>query len=1254
MRLTSLLTVVWASASLLATVGCGDGVTCPSAIVVNVASPGDGSTIATDTDPMTPGTQTTIEITSNLRNGDKVMITITAGDAVSMLEGTADSDGRVVLSNITLPGGAVTLKVEGVSSDECGSGVAEVSIDVAGQATCTLAVREGSVDRTDFDLNLPVLNTSVDLRTDLDDFQGNIDVTTEQGYTVEIFSTDIDADNTTSLGTFTADGNGMASTGVTLAQGRQLVRATCVSPNGSISESSAFHTFFVDTVAPTCSLDNPAAGSVIIPADDIDSDMAGTQIALEGSAAGGDVAGGAASFMIDGLSIDAPVLDDDGKSTATGSFAAPGTFTITFVGEDLAGNGCSASRDHDHITEGCELTLQQPAAGVTVLADSNGNSADGLQTDLVVMVTGTGCEGQVLTTNCNEDGSELSATVPSGGVTTIEVTLCGSDATCDNSPGLTCDYWIDNTAGIRSLESTTITVDTDAPDVTLIGISPSTLPCGQAVTPAINPIQVAASYSTAFADDAWIEVVNSAGTDMLTAPPLLSPVTVTLLPGANEITAVAVDEQTPPNTGRSATCVITLTDLNITVNDPVGSGLVGPGDGTVSGDPPMIQFDVSGTVSEAGAAMTVTIGGQMQMATAVGNDWTVTFTLGEGDYTMDIAAVSGMRAGLLQNVPFTVDLLPPPDPTALTVAQVINRQEVRLEWSSSDADSFVVKFADEEITAANFDSVGTVIPNPPTPSGTESMTVMSLRTGVPLWFAVVSLDSAGNPSAPAVAGPVTLTLTDTSVAVLPPTPAVAGELGWNIAAGRFNDDAFYDIAVAANISNGNAGEIFIYTGTANGLRTTPAYRITPTGTPTIGTGLTALQWDHDAAGLDDIAIGGPLTGTVWVIPGGAHFVDHAGATQDLALATLAGMAGATTITGDAGFGGMFVGWSLERLRFDDDGFDDLAIGIPFYGVPNFSGGVVVLYGSAGAPPATIQLSTTDASMMGGRLAQLMAAPIRNATPENFVGFGNRVTNIGVTTQADNEDLAIAWQQNVPMQSCLNVMEGAAMRESRDCVFVWRYPGKPAANSPVTVVAEDLATRDLQLALPVNPATTTLFGDNVGRIGDQNADSVGEVVVGAQRFGGDTGAIWIVDPNTVGTISVRPIHGANGLAEIIGAAGDFFGASIMNNATGLGSDLNNDGVDDLIVGSSAIGAPALHVWYGDDLPSGAATSATAHYTVAAPAGFEGGVSSGQRSQQHAFWVGDSNDDGLDDICWSEHTANDPAGPARAEGIFQCLR
>ncbi len=225
-------------------------------------------------------------------------------------------------------------------------------------------------------------------------------------------------------------------------------------------------------------------------------------------------------------------------------------------------------------------------------------------------------------------------------------------------------------------------------------------------------------------------------------------------------------------------------------------------------------------------------------------------------------------------------------------------------------------------------------------------------------------------------------------------PGDAEELdnfGYSLACGDFNDDSFDDLAVGVPFENLggsiSAGMIVILPGWSGGLASDFAYSIDQGTSGVEGSieesdqfGRSLAAGDFDGDGFADIAIGvvgEDDVGVVQILFGGASGVNGArdlfwydenlGGTREL----------------DDSFGKV-----LSAGDFDGDGFDDLAIGVPFEeagtsgGTVN-SGEVKIAYGAAGgfgSFPVRTQRFTQDffasaheTAQPGDRFGEALAA-----------------------------------------------------------------------------------------------------------------------------------------------------------------------------------------------------------------------------------------------------------------------------------------
>ncbi len=180
-------------------------------------------------------------------------------------------------------------------------------------------------------------------------------------------------------------------------------------------------------------------------------------------------------------------------------------------------------------------------------------------------------------------------------------------------------------------------------------------------------------------------------------------------------------------------------------------------------------------------------------------------------------------------------------------------------------------------------------------------------------------------------------------------------LGAAVELADVNGDGFADAIISASGEQTglavNSGELHVIRGSRRGLVLSSAatYRqgANLPGSAELddffGFGMTSGDFDDD--GYEDLAVSAPFedvagvvdAGEVTVVPGSARGLDTARAVSFSQDGPVAGVLEA----------GDFFGWSLASGDFDDDGYDDLAVGVPGQdkGERADAGAVTVLYGS---------------------------------------------------------------------------------------------------------------------------------------------------------------------------------------------------------------------------------------------------------------------------------------------------------------------
>jgi hypothetical protein len=194
--------------------------------------------------------------------------------------------------------------------------------------------------------------------------------------------------------------------------------------------------------------------------------------------------------------------------------------------------------------------------------------------------------------------------------------------------------------------------------------------------------------------------------------------------------------------------------------------------------------------------------------------------------------------------------------------------------------------------------------------------------------------------------------------------------GYAVAAGDFNRDGFVDLAVGAAFEDVGAvqaaGAVNVLPGASGGLTGIGSQLLTQNSPGVPGSaelddvfGYALATGDFDNNGFTDLAVG---------VPGENLGAVEAGATNVLLAADggLTGAGGQLLSQDSPGVPGVaeedFFAEGLTAADFDDDGFDDLAVGVPGedVGAVMEAGAANVVYGAAGGLTATgSQLFTQD-------------------------------------------------------------------------------------------------------------------------------------------------------------------------------------------------------------------------------------------------------------------------------------------------------
>ena len=355
--------------------------------------------------------------------------------------------------------------------------------------------------------------------------------------------------------------------------------------------------------------------------------------------------------------------------------------------------------------------------------------------------------------------------------------------------------------------------------------------------------------------------------------------------------------------------------------------------------------------------------------------------------------------------------------------------------------------------------------------------------------------------------------------------------------------------------------------------------------------------------IDDLIIGAPLvdrngisgTGQSYVVFGGANV----GSSGVFNLSDLNGTNG-FTINGFGRDSGRSVS---DAGDINNDGIDDLIIGAPFTfrnGIFQVGESYVVFGGTNVASSGSLNLSdlngTNGFSITG--IAEIDT-------------IGNSVSNAGDINNDGIDDLIIGgFGKSYVVFGGTNVGSGGSLNPS----------SLDGSNGFVINIVGNK------------------FSLSVSNAGDINNDGINDLIIGAYEADPNgkenAGQSYVIfggkNVGSGGTFNLSNLNGTNGFAINGIAAGNESGFSVSN-----GGDINNDGIDDLIIG--AFRAPANGVNQAGQtyvLFGGANIGTSGTFNLSDLNGTNGfainGITENSFSSTSVSNAGDVNADGIDDL------------------------
>ncbi|MDO9338032.1 MAG: hypothetical protein Q7T61_16675 [Caulobacter sp.] len=434
-------------------------------------------------------------------------------------------------------------------------------------------------------------------------------------------------------------------------------------------------------------------------------------------------------------------------------------------------------------------------------------------------------------------------------------------------------------------------------------------------------------------------------------------------------------------------------------------------------------------------------------------------------------------------------------------------------------------------------------------------------------------------------------------------------MGWAVEGlGDFNKDGVDDFVVTAR---GDGGGVYVVFGRSGGF-TAGLDLTTLDGTNgfVISTAQNGyfLGWDVD--GIGDINGDGAVD-LVVSAPGGApngtfsgySYIVYGGAGPRAAALDVADLDGSNGFRLNGAEATAFGGWAVSAAGdFNGDGYDDMVVTAYAADTNGVNAGAVyVVYGSASARPAAIELSGLNGSngfrIIGPGPGSDLGWDVGGGGDINKDGYDDLViggvsANAGYVIFGRGATAATIGVTNLDGTNGFVLTGGAANDRLgtaalagdingdgyQDMIF-GAYAADPNGSASGAAYVVFGAASGFAASLGVNDlngtngfriagiAANDIAGRTVSGAGDVNGDGFDDLFVGARRSdvgGSDSGAAYVLFGKAGGfsaNINLAGLTAADGIRIQGAAAGDQASTSI-----GAAGDVNGDGLDDFLVGA----------------------------------------------------------------------------------------
>lgn len=369
-------------------------------------------------------------------------------------------------------------------------------------------------------------------------------------------------------------------------------------------------------------------------------------------------------------------------------------------------------------------------------------------------------------------------------------------------------------------------------------------------------------------------------------------------------------------------------------------------------------------------------------------------------------------------------------------------------------------------------------------------------------------------------------------------------------AGDVNGDGYADVIVTGYM----VASAYVFYGSSEGFGWTAVTALT--GTSGFTDTAVASAGDVDNDGFDDVIIGDPD----YASNTGRVFVFHGSAAGVLTTAT-------TTLTGSETYSDF--GASVASAGdVDNDGFADIIVGAPEYGVGTNYGRATVYHGSSSgvAPTATTTLMICCGSDL---LSSNFGFSVAGAGDVDNDGFDDVVVGgYGYSTETGRVSVFRGSASGISSTASTTLTGGGASYyfgfsvagagdvdgDGYDEVIVGAYGVLTRTGRAYVYAGSSSGTRSSISSTLSGDTTNDRFGWSVSSAGDVNGDGYADVIVGEPTYGGGRAYVYT---GSLGGLNTTPWDREVGG----GTAEEFVGDSVA----GVG-DTNGDGYDDVVIGA----------------------------------------------------------------------------------------